>query len=206
MTRPTDISRPHVFKAGNDKTLILLHGTGADENDLIPLGQMLIPGASILSPRGMNVEEGMNRFFARNPDGSFVQDSLVQSIGELVSFFNAAQNEYSLEFSTAYAVGFSNGGNTALALLLSNPDSIAGVVAFGATNPMPQLDQFPDLSGKKVFIANGVQDSYAPEEVTAGLVEKLRQSGAEVTWLSHPGGHSIANNHVAEIALQLQAT
>jgi predicted esterase len=193
MTRPTDISRPHVFKAGNEKTVILLHGTGADENDLVPLGQMLIPGASILSPRGMNVEEGMNRFFARNPDGSFVQDS-----------FDAAQNEYSLELSTAYAVGFSNGGNTALALLLRNPDSIAGVVAFGATNPMPQLDQFPDLSGKKVFIANGVQDSYAPEEVTAELVEKLRQSGAEVTLLSHPGGHSIANDHVAEIARQLQ--
>jgi predicted esterase len=69
---------------------------------------------------------------------------------------------------------------------------------------MPQLDQFPDLSGKKVFIANGVQDAYAPEEVTAELVEKLRQSGAEVTLLSHPGGHSIANDHVAEIARQLQ--
>lgn len=200
MTNPNDLTRPHVFQAGNNKTLILLHGTGADEHDLIRLGELLSPEATLLSPRGMNTAEGMNRFFERNPNGSFVQESIFQAINELGNFLAAAEKEYGVDISQAFAVGFSNGGNTALALLLTNPDSIAGVVALGATNPMPQLEKFPDLTGKKVFIANGVQDSYAPEAATELLVGRLKEAGAEVLWLSHPGGHSIAIEHVTQIA------
>lgn len=203
MTNPSDLSRPHVYKSGSQKVLILLHGTGADEHDLIQLGELLSPEATLLSPRGMNTAEGMNRFFERNADGSFVQESLAEAITELGSFFEAAEKEYGVDISKSYAVGFSNGGNTALALLLSNPDSISGVVAFGSTNPMPQLEEFPDLTGKKVFIANGTQDSYAPEATTETLVRRLQEAGAEVSWLSHPGGHSIAIDHVTQIAGEL---
>lgn len=200
MANPSDLTRPHVFKPGGEKVLILLHGTGADEHDLMKLGELLSPEASLLSPRGMNTAEGMNRFFERNSDGSFVQESLAEAITELGSFFEIAEKEYAIDISKAYAVGFSNGANTALALLLTNPASIAGVVAFGATNPMPQLAKFPDLTGKKVFIANGTLDSYAPEKATEILVGKLIEAGAKVLWLSHPGGHSIAIDHVTQIA------
>jgi phospholipase/carboxylesterase len=200
MTNPSDLTRPHVYKPGGDRTLILLHGTGADEQDLLPLGELLSPGATLLSPRGMNRAEGVNRFFERRPDGSFVQETLSQALEELGSFFEAAQSEYSLDLAKAFAVGFSNGGNTALAMLLQNPESLAGVVAFGATNPMPQLTSFPDLSGKKVFIANGTQDPYAPQETTEEFVQQLKAAGAEVLRLSHPGGHTISIEHVTQIA------
>jgi phospholipase/carboxylesterase len=178
MTNPSDLSRPHVYKPGSSQPLILLHGTGADEHDLIPLGELLSPGATLLSPRGMSQAEGVNRFFERRPDGSFVQESLVKAIAELAEFFEAAGKEYSLELSKAYAVGFSNGGNTALAILMTHPESIAGVVAFGTTDPMPQLTKLPDLSGKRVFIANGTQDHYAPSQVTQDLIAKLTKAGA----------------------------
>lgn len=203
MINPADLSRPHLFRAGNDRTLILLHGTGANEHDLVPLADLLIPGATLLSPRGMNTDEGMNRFFARNPDGTFVQESIVEAVSELSEFFAAAEQAYDFDLSKSVAVGFSNGGNTALALLLTNPNLISGVVAFGATNPMPQLTELPDLTGKKVFISNGIQDPYAPEAVTAKFVETLRAAGAEVHWLSHAGGHSIVGDHVVEIAQQI---
>jgi phospholipase/carboxylesterase len=195
-----DLSRPHVFRPGNDRTLLLLHGTGADEHDLLRLGTALDPQAAQLSPRGMYLEAGLNRFFERYPDGSFNEQSIRTATQELAGFLDAARAEYQIDFSKLTAVGFSNGANTAAAMMITHPQYLANAVLFGSTRPFESFPESPDLNGKRVFIANGKEDPYAPDAITAQWVETLKGFGAEVTWLSHPGGHQISPAHLQDIS------
>ena len=197
----TDLSRPHVFVPGARRTLLLLHGTGADEYDLLRLGGALDDEAALLSPRGMVSENGMNRFFERRSDGSFVQESIAQAVDELSLFLAAAAASYQYP-GELFAAGFSNGANTALALLVTNPELLSGVIAFGATKPLLDTPKV-DLSGKRVWIANGEHDPYAPEAITEQWVAELRELGANVSWLRHPGGHQISPAHIQQIASEL---
>ena len=196
-----DLSRPHVFEKKGQRTLLLLHGTGADEHDLLRLGAALLPDASLLSPRGMVNENGMNRFFERRADGSFVQESVLQAVDELNEFLVAARAEYGIE-DGLLAVGFSNGANTAAALQVIHPNQLSGAVMFGSTKPLEVVPEV-DLTGKRMWIANGVNDPYAPESVTEAWVAELRELGATVSWLSHPGGHQISPAHMQEISREL---
>ena len=196
-----DLSRPHVFEKKGQKTLLLLHGTGADEHDLLRLGAALLPEASLLSPRGMVNENGMNRFFERRADGSFVQESVLQAVDELNDFLVAARAEYGVQ-GGLLAVGFSNGANTAAALQVIHPNQLSGAVMFGSTKPLEVVPEV-DLTGKRMWIANGVNDPYAPESVTEDWVAELRELGATVSWLSHPGGHQISPAHMQEISREL---
>ncbi|MDP5025524.1 MAG: alpha/beta hydrolase [Aquiluna sp.] len=196
-----DLSRPHVFEKKGEKTLLLLHGTGADEHDLLRLGAALLPEASILSPRGMVNENGMNRFFERRTDGSFVQESVLQAVDELNDFLVAARSEYGI-VDGLLAVGFSNGANAAAALQVIHPFQLSGAVMFGSTKPLEMVPE-ADLTGKRLWIANGVNDPYAPESVTEAWVAELRNMGATVSWLSHPGGHQISPAHMQEISREL---
>lgn len=196
-----DLSRPHVFEKKGERTLLLLHGTGADEHDLLRLGGLLDPQASLLSPRGMVSENGMNRFFERRPDGTFVQPSVHQAVDELKDFLNAAIKEYQIS-GEVYGVGFSNGANTAAALQVLHPNLLAGAVMFGSTRPLEVIPDV-DLSSKRLWLANGQNDPYAPEHVSAEWVEQLRDLGATVRWLSHPGGHQISPAHLQEISSEL---
>lgn len=198
-----DLSRPHVFLPGNQRTLLLLHGTGGDEHDLIRLGQELDPEASLLSPRGMFLEGGMNRFYERYPDGSFNEESIRTAVTELSEFLILAASHYEFDFSKLTAVGFSNGANTAAALLVSNPELVANAVLLGSTRPFASLPDTPDLNGKLVFIANGDFDPYAPNEITQAWVLQLEGLGAVVRWLRHPGGHQISPAHLQEISSSL---
>lgn len=198
---PKDLTRPHVFEAGTGRTLLLLHGTGADEHDLLRLGRALDPEANLLSPRGMVQESGMNRFFERRPDGTFVQESIIEAVADLKDFIAAARAHYGLQ-GELVAVGFSNGANTAAAMMLLHPEVLDGAVMFGSTRPLDEVPEV-DLSGKRLWIANGENDPYAPQEVTNSWVESLRQMGAEVQWLSHPGGHQISPAHMQEISREL---
>jgi predicted esterase len=195
-----DLTRPHVFIPGNERTLLLLHGTGGDEHDLLRLGAALDPEAAVLSPRGMYLEAGMNRFFERYPDGSFNEDSIQEAVGELSEFLAAAADHYGFDTAKVTAAGFSNGANTAAALMVTHPHQLSKAVLFGSTRPFKSIANAPDLTGKRIWIANGDFDSYAPNEVTEGWVEELRSYGAEVTWLRHPGGHQISPAHLQEIS------
>ena len=195
-----DLTRPHVFIQGNERTLLLLHGTGGDEHDLLRLGAALDPHAAVLSPRGMYLEAGMNRFFERYPDGSFNEDSIQEAVGELSEFLAAAADHYGFDSAKVTAAGFSNGANTAAALMVTHPHQLAKAVLFGSTRPFKSIANAPDLTGKRIWIANGDFDSYAPNEVTEGWVEELRSYGAEVNWLRHPGGHQISPAHLQEIS------
>lgn len=197
------ISRPHVWiDKKSDNTLLLLHGTGADEHDLLQLGELLSPESNLLSPRGLVNENGMNRFFERTPAGEFVQESVIQAVVDLEKFLDEATEEYGFDKDKLSAAGFSNGANTALALLVTSPERLKAVVAFGSTKPL-NSEVTKDLSGKKVFIANGEHDPYAPVAITDSFVAELKASGADVTLLSHPGGHQIFPPHIQQINREL---
>lgn len=198
---PKDLTRPHVFVPGEGRTLLLLHGTGADEHDLLRLGSALDARAAQLSPRGMVSEHGMNRFFERRPDGSFVQESVIEAVADLKDFLASAKAEYVFP-TQLIAAGFSNGANTAIALMVTHPELLDGAILFGSTRPLEVVPQ-ADLTGKRIWVANGVNDPYAPESITAEWVEQLRAMGAEVKWLSHPGGHQISPAHLQEISRDL---
>ena len=197
------ISRPHVWiDKKSDRTLLLLHGTGADEHDLLQLGELLSPDSNLLSPRGLVSENGMNRFFERTPAGEFVQESVIQAVVDLEKFIEDAAEEYGFDEEKLSATGFSNGANTALALLVTRPERLQAVIAFGSTKPLNSAVT-KDLSGKKVFIANGDHDPYAPADITDAFVAELKASGADVTLLSHPGGHQIFPPHIQQINREL---
>lgn len=199
--RADDLSRPHVFQAGSSsRTLLLLHGTGADEYDLLSLGNAIDPNANLLSPRGLWVENGMNRFFERYSDGSFNEDSIRTAVSDLSMFLDAAIAEYELDADSIFGVGFSNGANTAAAMLIERPGALAGAVLFGSTMPFREITDSVDLTGKRIWIANGRFDSYAPDAITEFWVSLLKDFGAEVKWLSHDGGHQISSEHLQEIS------
>ena len=206
---PNDVSRPHVWRPASDpssaRTLLLLHGSGADEHDLLPLGKLLDPTANLLSPRGLVRVDGANRFFLRNDDGTFVDDDIVKNSSELAEFLWAASGEYGFDSNNVYAVGFSNGANAAGALLLLQPDSVQGIVAFGTTKSFENtpFKKVPNLTGKRVWIANGVQDHYSPAERTTAMVQEFESLGATVSMRMQPGGHTISPQHVREIAAEL---
>lgn len=193
------ISRAHVWiNKDSENTLLLLHGTGADEHDLLQLGEMISPESNLLSPRGLVNENGMNRFFERTPQGEFVQESVIQAVADLQEFLDQAANEYGFDKNNLSACGFSNGANTALALLVTSPQRVQTVIAFGSTKPL-NASVVNDLSGKQVFIANGEKDPYAPVSVTEAFVRELKAADAEVELLTHPGGHQIYPAHIQQI-------
>lgn len=198
-----DISRPHFFEAGKNNTvLLLLHGTGGDENGLTTLGRALDPEATYLAPRGMVIESGMNRFFERYSDGSFNEESIDEAVEDLKAFIEAAVKHYGLKGKKLIATGFSNGANTAAALLIRKPEILNGAILFGSTKPYKEVAPV-DLNGKKVWLANGDQDPYAPVTVSEEWVTQLKGFGADVVWLRHPGGHQIAADHVRYISEEL---
>lgn len=198
-----DISRPHVFQAGsNSRVLLLLHGTGADEYDLLQLGRALDPEANLLSPRGMYLENGMNRFFERYSDGTFNEESIDLAVEELAEFIEVAIDHYGLREMPMTAVGFSNGANTAAALMVKRPELLAQAVLFGSTKPYREV-QAVNLGGKRIWLANGDVDPYAPVSVSERWVSELSGFGASVSWLRHPGGHSVSPAHIQEISRDL---
>jgi len=199
-----DLSRPHVFHQGSSsRTILVLHGTGGDENNILVLAKAIDADASILSPRGMHLEGGMNRFFERYSDGTFNEASIETAVNELAEFIAAAVEEYAINATNIFATGFSNGANTSSALMLRHPDLLVGAALFGSTIPFAQVDRV-DLTGKRIWLANGDQDSYASVDVSERWVAQLRDFGADATWLRHPGGHQISQEHVRVISEELR--
>ena len=181
---------------GDDgNTLLLLHGTGGNEDDLLPLGRLLRGGAALLSPRGKVLEHGMPRFFRRLAEGVFDEEDLIQRTHELAGFVEAAVTEYSLDPDRIWAVGFSNGANIAASLLLLHPGLLAGGVLLRAMVPL-QPEPTPDLSGTPVYLAAGRSDPIVPAENTERLAGLLREAGADVTLDWQPGGHGIGRPEV----------
>ena len=173
--------------------LLLLHGTGGDETDLLPLGQMIAPGAALLSPRGKVLENGMPRFFRRLAEGVFDHADVVRRAGELADFVVEARGRHGL--GRPVAVGFSNGANIAAAMMMLRPEVLSGAVLMRAMVPLPEPPR-ADLSGRDVLILSGAMDPIVPEADAAELAARLRAAGADVRHELLPAGHGLSQADV----------
>lgn len=171
-------------------TLLLLHGTGGNEEDLLPLGQALLPGAGMLSPRGKVLERGAPRFFRRIAEGVLDQADLAIRTEELATFIEAAARSYQLDRDGIVAVGFSNGANIAASLVLRRPGLVRGAILLSPMTPF-EPDPLPDLTGTSVFIGAGRSDTIIPPAQAERLGEILSRAGAKVAVYWHPGGHTV---------------
>jgi phospholipase/carboxylesterase len=185
------------FPGESGATLLLLHGTGGDENDLVPLGREVAPGAAILSPRGKVSEYGAARFFRRLAEGVFDHEDLVFRTHELAGFVEAAAEEYGFDPSKLVAVGYSNGANIAASLMLLHPGLLRAAVLFRAMVPFEPED-VPDLSGMPVFLTAGRRDQMIPPENTERLAEILREAGADLDLRWRNTGHALTYEELEE--------
>ncbi len=177
-------NQPDIF------TLLLLHGTGGNEDDLIQVGQMISPSASLLSPRGKVLENGMPRFFKRLAEGVFDMEDLKYRTRELADFVKEASNIYSFDLNKTIAVGFSNGANIAASLLLSYPETLMGAILFRAM--VPFIPNSPiDLSDKNVLLSAGIFDPIVSKSQTQSLFDILEKRLANVTLKWQQSGHNL---------------
>ena len=184
----------HDFVAGSSsRTLLLLHGTGGNERDLIPLGRELDPNAALLSPRGKVLENGMPRFFRRLAEGVFDLEDLRYRTNELADFVAASAQHYGFSTDQLVAVGYSNGANIAASMLLLRPEIMRAAILFRAMVPLIP-DKLPDLSSVRVWIGAGDQDPIVPASETKRLVELFRRAGADVTIRFANAGHGLTND------------
>jgi phospholipase/carboxylesterase len=184
----------HEYVPGTSgRTLLLLHGTGGNERDLLPLGRALDPDAHLLSPLGKVLENGrVPRFFRRLAEGVFDEEDLVFRAHELADFVTSATAEYGLDPRRVVAVGYSNGANIAGAVLLLRPGVLAGAVLLRAMVPLVP-ETLPELAGTRVLVASGEHDPFGSPENSAELIALLRRAGAEVTAHSEPAGHELTH-------------
>jgi predicted esterase len=186
----------HEFVPGtSNRTLLLLHGTGGNERDLIALGRELDPNAALLSPRGKVLENGMPRFFRRLAEGVFDLEDLKKRTNELADFVAAAAQHYGFAADKVVAVGYSNGANIAASLLLLRPEILSAAILFRAMVPLVP-DKQPKLSFVRVWIGAGSYDPIIPTSETKRLAELLRKAGADVTMRHFPAGHELTPDDV----------
>jgi phospholipase/carboxylesterase len=198
---PADLGFVHVYEPGESRwTLLLLHGTGGDEHDLVGLGRRLAPGAALLSPRGKVLENGMPRFFRRLAVGQLDIPDLLVRTDELAEFIAGAATAYELDPHRVVALGFSNGANIAASLLLRHPGRLRAAGLLRAMLPY-EPEQPPDLAGTDVLIAAGEGDPYSSPDQVRRLGEILSSAGARVTTNVEPGaGHGLTHNDLRGLA------
>lgn len=194
------LSFQHLFEPAEDPDappLLLLHGTGGSERDLLGLGRELSPASALLAPRGQVSERGAARFFARLAEGVFDPAEIRQRTHELADFIAGAATRYRFDVDRLIAVGFSNGANIAATLLLLRPIVLGAAVLF---RPMVVIDAPAapgSLAGKHVFIGSGTTDPIVPNDHPPRLAAHLRAGGAEVTLQPQPTGHGLSSADVA---------
>lgn len=188
----------HIFRQGTDPappTLLLLHGTGGTERDLLPIAEALAPAASVLSVRGNVLENGMPRFFRRLAEGVFDEEDLVFRTRELYEFLDQASVEHGFDRSSLVAVGYSNGANIAASLLFHFKDAFIGAILHHPMVPLRGLT-LPELSGIPVFIGAGSNDPICSPGETEELKGLLGQAGADVTVHWERYGHQLTRTEV----------
>ncbi|MHC2087272.1 alpha/beta hydrolase [Methylobacterium sp. CM6244] len=195
----TKLSFTHRFEAATvagSPPLLLLHGTGGDESDLLPLGRAVSPGSALLSPRGAVLENGMPRFFRRLAEGVFDEADLRRRARELADFIAEAREAYGI--AAPVALGFSNGANIAAALLLLHPGVLAGAALLRPMMPLTE-PPVPDLTGTPVLMLSGMADPIVPAENAARLAGILGRAGADVTHDIQPAGHGLGQADVTAV-------
>ena len=187
------------------RVLLLLHGTGGNEDDMIPLGRDLDPSAGLLSLRGNVLENGMPRFFRRFAEGVFDEQDVARRANELADFISSAATQYNFDPRQLTAVGYSNGANIAAAVLLLRPGTFESAVLLRAMVPLspPTL---PKLAGTRVLICSGDRDAIIPLENAKRLATLLRESGADVTHRVEKAGHQLVFGELAGAKEWLRAS
>ena len=188
----------HYYEAGSGVTLLMLHGTGGNEHDLVELGTAVAPGAAILSPRGQVLENGMPRFFRRLAEGVFDLDDLHARTRELAAWIRVFAVEQRITDQPIVAIGFSNGANMAGSLLLSEPGLLAGAILLRPMVPFVP-DRLPSLAGVKVLIGAGTHDQLITVAETERLNDLLVACNAEVELYWQPGGHGLAAAEITQM-------
>lgn len=192
----------HVYKAGSRPdapTLLLLHGTGGSENDLIGLASLIAPGAAVLGVRGNVSENGMPRFFRRLAEGVFDEPDLIARTAELGSFLDAAAEEYGFDRTNVYALGYSNGANIAASLMFHQAGVFKGAILHHPMVPLRGLE-LPDLTGLPVFIGAGENDPIVSRSETEELASLLSGAGANVEIHWERQGHQLTRTEAAAAA------
>jgi phospholipase/carboxylesterase len=189
----SNLSFIHRYEPGDAPPLLLLHGTGGDENDLVPLGHLVAPGKALISPRGKVLEGGMPRFFRRLAMGVFDEEDVIRRAHELADFVGEARVAYG--FQAPVALGLSNGANIAAAMLLLRPEVLAGAALL---RPMlPLREPAPaKLEGKPVLILAGAMDPIADAAQASGLTALFKKAGAAVHSETVPAGHGLSQADV----------
>lgn len=193
---PTLLDFVHEFVPGRSpRTLLLLHGTGGDERDLLPLGQTLDPTAGLLSPRGRVLENGMPRFFRRLAEGVFDLDDLRQRTDELARFVAAATQHYGFDPAQLVAVGYSNGANIAASMLLLRPEILRRAILFRAMVPLVP-EHLAAREKADVLIAEGERDPIVSSDEAHRLAALLREAGAQVTLHFAKADHHLSTEDI----------
>jgi phospholipase/carboxylesterase len=196
-----DLDFVHRFISDNSKaqksrlTLLLLHGTGGTEDDLIPLGNELATDASILSVRGKVLENGMPRFFRRLEEGVFDLEDLKMRTDELSDFILKSSSVYEFDLKRLVAVGYSNGANIGASLLLKRPEVLAGAILFRAMVPFVP-DVLPDLSKKSVILLEGLRDPIVSKQEAESLLKIFTNAHCNVTLKWQDSGHNLAEEDI----------
>lgn len=187
------MSWPHVNLPGAGTPWLLLHGTGADEHDLVPVARELVPDAPIISPRGRVLENGMARWFERYPQGGFNLADYHERAAELLTWIEEKQREVPGPW---VILGYSNGANIATQLLRARPDLFAGAVLWRAMVIDPDA-QASEPIGRPILLASGEYDPILPIESAVALAESLDRDGAEVEFVRIPTGHGLTDQDLA---------
>ena len=191
----------HRFISANSKakksslTLLLLHGTGGTEDDLIPLGNELTPDASILSVRGKVLENGMPRFFRRLEEGVFDLEDLKMRTDELADFILKSSSIYDFDLKRLIAVGYSNGANIGASVLLRRPEVLAGAILFRAMVPFIP-DVLPDLSKKSIILLEGMRDPIVSKQEAESLLKIFNKAHSNVTIKWQGSGHNLTKEDI----------
>ncbi|WP_211246713.1 alpha/beta hydrolase [Cohnella pontilimi] len=192
----------HIYEKGQDPnapTLLLLHGTGGTERDLMGIGRMLSGGSSLLGVRGNVSENGMPRFFRRLAEGVFDEEDLIFRTRELHEFLDEAAEQHGFDRSNVVAVGYSNGANIAGSLLFHYPNVLRGAVLFHPMVPRRGIE-LPDLTGIPVFIGAGENDPICPRRESEELAELLKNAHAQVDLHWERNGHQLSHTEVKAAA------
>ena len=183
----------------SSRTLLLLHGTGGDENDLLDLGHVIDPDARLLSPRGKVSENGAPRFFRRLAQGVFDEEDVVRRAHELAEFVEAAGEYYGLDLNRMVAVGYSNGANIAAAMMLLGIARFTQAVLLRAMVPLSNIELKPELNGSRILILAGKFDPIAGADLAGTLAGLFRGCGADATLQILPTGHELTSLDVSVI-------
>jgi predicted esterase len=175
--------------------LLLLHGTGGNEEDLIPIGKMISPGSAILSPRGKVLENGMPRFFRRLAEGVFDVEDLKYRTCELAAFVSNASRFYGFDLNRTIAVGYSNGANIGVSMFLLRPEVLSGAILFRAMVPL-ETESVPDLSNKHIILSEGLYDPIVTKQEAKRLFMLLEKSRAKISLRWQKSSHNLTQEDV----------